>query len=425
MRSDLLSLRPLHITKPLLTIFFNKLKFLNMKKMRFLVTVLTVILIFGACSKEDELRNHDHFITLKKAIEIAKENVDNTITEKKRTSLRSDDFTPLNTISLVDDSETPVLYIINYRINNNDYFNIISADNRTLPIVGYGSESFVLEEISMETRYWLDGQKRLVDYVRKNSISKEEFVNEIAKVKDDDIVGPTTDNPCDSPFGFGGWLSEGPLLNHTWGQGCVYNAQCPDLNCNVGLCDAEEAWVGCVATAMAQVMGHHSHPSTYNWGNIQARYLWNDFNDPGANEIATIMSDAGISVNMDYGCDGSGVPLNVFPTIVPDAFEDEFGYSNGGQYYSNSWPNFGWNEWASIRGNIRDNKPVILSGCGELGCHAWVCDGYRQEWGCEDGKPWSTLFLHMNWGWNGVSNGWFVGYGFFPNENGRILNIEP
>ena len=87
--------------------------------MRFLVTVLTVILIFGACSKEDEFSKTDHFITIEQAIEIAKENRDYTIVDERKASLRSDDFITLNTITL-DDRNTPALYIINYRENEDD-----------------------------------------------------------------------------------------------------------------------------------------------------------------------------------------------------------------------------------------------------------------------------------------------------------------
>lgn len=53
MKSDLLSLRPLHITEPLLTIFFNKSKILNMKNS----LIITILFVVFSCSKEKECTN--------------------------------------------------------------------------------------------------------------------------------------------------------------------------------------------------------------------------------------------------------------------------------------------------------------------------------------------------------------------------------
>lgn len=387
-----------------------------MKQIKFLILTILYLGLFSSCNKHEDPNGDSFYISIEEAIEISK-NIEITT---KEISTRSDSYEVISSKTLKGEDSEDIILILNQKKDEILYFSIISLDSRTLPILGFGHGSFSLEEISKETMYWLNGQIRLVKYVKNNNISKETFVKDIAKVNDEDIVGPTTDNPCDNPW-FGGSLSDGPLMNHTWGQGCVYNAQCPDLDCDIGFCDVEQAWVGCVATAMAQIMGYHSSPSNYNWSDIQLRYNWNDFGDPGADDIALLMSDAGEAIDMQYDCDGSGA----FTSEVPEVLENDFGYSNGGQWYDNSWDDFGWNEWASIRRNIREDKPVILRGAGERGGHAWVCDGYRQEWGCENGKPWSTLFLHMNWGWNGTANGWFVGYGQFPEGSARILDIEP
>ena len=390
-----------------------------MKNFKLIFLLLGLVSVLSSCSKEEEISQEDFSISVEDAVEISK-NIQLFDLET-----RSDEYSIVSQELLNDENGESLILIINQLVGEDVYFSLISLDTRTLPVLGFGKGTFDLEALGKETLFWLEGQKDLIKHVKQNNIQKADFVNNIAKVTDSAIIGTTTKDPCKGFAEFGGTIVRGPIMSQTWGQGCVYNEQCPDLNCDIGVCESEEAFTGCVATAMAQIMGHHQSPSNYDWGQIQDFYGWNDFNDPGAVDIADLMNDVGESVNMNYGCDGSGVAINAYPIVVPNAFEGQFGFSSGGEYYSNSWSNYGWNEWVTIRHDIRNDRPVILSGCGDVGCHAWVCDGYRQEWGCEDGKPWSNLFLHMNWGWNGNSNGWFVSYGLFPDEAGRIIGIQP
>ena len=47
---------------------------------------------------------------------------------------------------------------------------------------------------------------------------------------------------------------KGPLMTTRWNQGCTYNEQCPDKDCDDVCFSNENAWTGCVATAMAQIL---------------------------------------------------------------------------------------------------------------------------------------------------------------------------
>ncbi len=54
-------------------------------------------------------------------------------------------------------------------------------------------------------------------------------------------------------------------------------------------------------------------------------------------------------------------------------------------------------EWEEIIYNsLRDFGPVIYGGQAMIGGHSFVCDGYDT-----DG------YFHFNWGWGGVSDGYF------------------
>ena len=70
--------------------------------------------------------------------------------------------------------------------------------------------------------------------------------------------------------------------------------------------------------------------------------------------------------------------------------------------------------------NLDMQQPLVYSGSGSVGGHAWVCDGYD-----------SPTHFHFNWGWSGTSNGYFYlsslnsGNGDFTQNQGAVFNIVP
>jgi len=166
--------------------------------------------------------------------------------------------------------------------------------------------------------------------------------------------------------------------------------------------------VGCVATAMAQVMYYHKWPNYYNWNLIT--------NDNGTIEASRLCRDAGICVGMNYGCSGS----SALGMRVPGALWMNFNYKNSidrcGLYDRTS------DMWS----NLKTSKPIIVEGRRSLTeGHMWVCDGMQDIQWCtrEDGQNWygaNTLY-HMNWGWGYNAIGWFR-YGAF--NTGGIFNYN-
>ncbi|MEA3446592.1 MAG: CUB domain-containing protein, partial [Bacteroidota bacterium] len=49
-----------------------------------------------------------------------------------------------------------------------------------------------------------------------------------------------------------------------------------------------------------------------------------------------------------------------------------------------------------IKNEIDNNRPTIYVGYSNAGGHAWNCDGYQND------------YFHMNWGWGGSYNGYFL-----------------
>ncbi len=60
---------------------------------------------------------------------------------------------------------------------------------------------------------------------------------------------------------------------------------------------------------------------------------------------------------------------------------------------------------------------MILCGGGNGERHCWVCDGnyYHSEWNENGG--WSVELFHMNWGWDGAFNDYFLLSNLSPVSN--------
>lgn len=208
-----------------------------------------------------------------------------------------------------------------------------------------------------------------------------------------------------------------PLLNTKWGQGCGYNSLLADCTQNQGYYSCGKVWVGCVATAMAQIMKYQEHPNSYDWNDMP--------NTQATNETANLMKDIGVAVKMDWSCEGAGAYMfNAEKSLI-----NEFNYP-----YATLMD---FDMSALVMELEHDKDPVILSG----GNHAWVCSGYRRwnvitihnpgtkfEYRTYDFKQ---SFLYMNWGWDGAQDGWFLVNDFTPSDNNfnshrkMIINIEP
>lgn len=224
--------------------------------------------------------------------------------------------------------------------------------------------------------------------------------------------------------------SVSPLVSTSWNQSCYYNALCPyDAGAPYGYCN--HVPVGCVAVSMAQIMKYYDYPETgtgsnsyyiYPYGTQSANfgnttYDWSSMPDAvyGANDaVATLMYHCGVSVDMQYGPNGSGA----YTGDARVALINHFNYSSDASYvFKSYYSNSAWEQM--LRTELDEGRPVIYRGQGSGG-HAWVCDGYT-----------GSSYFHMNWGWGGYYDGYFYlsdltpGSSNFTGNQAMIMGIVP
>ena len=231
-----------------------------------------------------------------------------------------------------------------------------------------------------------------------------------------------------------------PLIKSTWGQEMPYYLQCPMKN-------GEYCVVGCVATAMAQVMYYWKYPESCSsisgygggwWGGMTVPELpattfdyslmldsychW-DYNtstlvqdtytDEQAQEVAKLSRYCGQAVEMDYDPEGSGA----YTWNQLQAMKD-FGYSSSAQDVSkNGWSSsYTTAQWeAMMMEELDAGRPILYSASDpSAGGHAFICDGYNT-----DG------YFHFNLGWYGTCDGWYLSTSLrMVHRDGEQLNFS-
>ena len=181
-----------------------------------------------------------------------------------------------------------------------------------------------------------------------------------------------------------------------WNQGDHYNDVCVANNGGNGVP------TGCTATAMAIKMRFHQWPwsgngsHSYNdtWGSIQyshsvnfGSHTYNWYNMPTNNltadnaDVANLMYDCGVAVDMDYELGGSGAWL------YASDMNGYFRYRGTSEIWSGTVSD----HTASMSYSIQCGLPVILSSSS----HTVVACGYR-----DTVAPY--FFLNVGWGGGGA-----------------------
>lgn len=204
-----------------------------------------------------------------------------------------------------------------------------------------------------------------------------------------------------------------PLLDDSWHQYAPYNNMCPTDS------TGERCVVGCVATAMSQVMRYWQWPlrgegryeyedstgcrqvlsadfesHVYDWENMLSRYEEGTYSPVQADAVALLNSDCGIAVNTRYGAQSSGA-LSI---RQPMALVKHFGYDCGMQMHFRDF--YSLSEITlMLKKELAAGRPVLISGYNKNGGHAFVIDGYDERdwfhtrWGNpgNDGDGWTYL----------------------------------
>jgi hypothetical protein len=325
----------------------------------------------------------------------------------------------------VPDNVNPSYYIFNYVGGG---YVIVPADKRVEPILSYSNDGYFPHSGTLPggLANWLSVNHKNMQLLRKDTTLKQpagvaRLWSEVATANTGIIRAGAIIRkalppppPCQDT-----WTTQtvGPLLKTTWGQGQPYNYLCP-----LDGSTTSDGYMptGCVATAMAQLMYYWKTPARYNWSIMPLTYNFYPISYTGNRDVAQLMLDIGTSVSMLYHDSGSYPSLaNVFPPRIgaiscSTALKNNFGYrsaTDASYNYLNVISNLDAGE-PVLLGGTNDNTTILFWSFGEDG-HEWVCDGYQQInfIGCPGepvlGESW--LYLDMNWGWDGLSNGW---YGF-------------
>ena len=290
-------------------------------------------------------------------------------------------------------SSINLFYVFAYK----NGFVIISADDKVLPILGYSnrnefSENNLPTQLQLLLDFYANQIKFSIDNNLQTSIKTQQEWNKYLK------------NPIDFVFEKSEKIVDPLLGAMEWGQGEGWNSYCPtDAGGSGG-----HAYVGCIATAIGQIMKYYEYPTngigshSYNhdiYGVLSANfaattYNWQSMEDANpTNAAALLLYHIGVALEMDYGPSSSGADTKDSPYILADYFK----YHSQGTFIRKE--NYTETNWINIIKNELDNqRPVFYAGTPESGGgHAFVIDGYD-----------NSNFFNVNWGWEGIANGFFI-----------------
>ncbi len=196
-----------------------------------------------------------------------------------------------------------------------------------------------------------------------------------------------------------------PMLISSWDQGQFYNQLCPsDPGGPSGHC-----YTGCVATAMGQLCCYFRWPNTGtgsytyqhpDYGTLSAdfgstHYNWRAMTNSVVSQnssVAELLFHLGVSVDMDYGPDGSGM----WNHKAAYSLRTYFKYSPETEYLFRDSTTLNWD--SVIIAHLDQKIPMYYAGWSvpNVNGHAFIVDGYQPG-----------DYFHFNWGWSGSYDGYF------------------
>ena len=300
-------------------------------------------------------------------------------------------------------------------------FVIISSNTVLPPVLGWSDQGNFpdMEDAPENFASWMAHYAEMVDFAIANGIAPE------AKIQ------RQWDEAAQGIFGSRDAQTVNPLVSTHWNQDCYYNEYCPNApgygwgGWGGGPCG--HAYAGCVATAMAQVMKYWDYPTTgfgshsyvhseygeqsanfaattYQWSQMPNE-VWNS-NDA----VATLLYHCGVSVNMNYGPNGSGAQS----ADVETALRSYFGYCGAKYRTKTSYQEDAW--IAMLKADLDQSHPLYYSGSNGESGHAFVCDGYD-----------NNDLMHFNFGWSGSGDAYYSTYDVNGFNQGQavVTNIFP
>ncbi|MBD3284998.1 T9SS type A sorting domain-containing protein [candidate division WOR-3 bacterium] len=309
-------------------------------------------------------------------------------------------------------------------------FVIVTADDDLTPVIAYAEHGTFPWEEHPENVLLNMLRKDLSLRLEALPLTNEEVIERNNRQWEGMISGePAYLDPGDS-WPEPGSTETGGWVKTEWHQGPPYNDLCP-IDPETGV----RSYVGCVATAMAQIINYWQYPSSVTFTendnysyypypyqdqdtSIQiyapdASISFIDYNNgnPSDEMCAALCYACGVSVGMQYSSEGSGA----FTGDCEESLLKQFNYLNARFTSARDTDTNTFKE--ILEKNMKDSMPAILASSG----HAYVCDGFRET---EFVDEW-----HLNYGWGNSSlDCWYLlPDGVFDTFScsGSVLNIEP
>ena len=293
---------------------------------------------------------------------------------------------------------TPAYYVF----NSSNSFVIAAGDDRMPEVLGY-SDNGTIDPNDMP-----EGLKELLEC----------YAVQAAHLTGDDGAPVPNGSISRAPIA--------PLLTSKWNQSAPFNNLCPVYT------GTTRAVTGCVATAMAQVMYYHKWPTSISqtipayttktkgiympalsasgfpsMSAMKDYYFWND-DDASATAVAKLMLYCGQSLEMNYNNSSGAATAN-----IGSALYKYFRYGPTARYLSRE--NYTAEEWATIiYSELAAKRPVVYRGSAYSGGgHSFICDGID-----------ANGLFHINWGWSGKSDGYFLLTNLNPDDQGAGSSVS-
>lgn len=265
-------------------------------------------------------------------------------------------------------------------------FVIIAGDDSVSPVIGYSFENgFGKGEMPSNLRYWLEGVRGMILQARAAGVTIQATET------------PRAGTPVVE------------LATAKWDQGVPYNLECPMVNNGT-----QQGLTGCVQTAAAILCKYNRWPDYAvgtapgyatategffvpgrTFGNIYDYDLMPDqyvnYTSEQAAAVARLMADLGVMNGADYSTQATGAyTTDLYATMVTYMRYSKQALLAYREGYNDA-------EWiALLRKELDAGRPILYSGSGSAGGHAFICDGYDSD----------NLF-RFNWGWSGSADGFY------------------
>ncbi len=301
--------------------------------------------------------------------------------------------------------------------NNNDTVAIIKNYSNGYAVISYKKEFYPLKAFSDNSLDFASPSFDFLVSLLKYDYQKQEEYNR-----------EYTDQAQKNKLYWDKWLkgelatrsdTVGPLLKSEYGQ-----VNCHDDHNNLvnvtNYYTPNHYAVGCVAITFATTMRYYNWPihgqgshtytddqnsstgtytadfgnTTYRWDLIQDKYDGVASTEESRQALGLLAFHAAISVDMDFENGGSTSNINRIPYAASHYFRyDMPAYATVSDY----------SFWSLVDESLQNNNPVQFAVSTSSGAgHAVVCDGVIPASNSHQ------QYYHLNMGWWGSSNGWYL-----------------